>query len=48
VNGTAAHPVAGRRLHLAAHSMRHHVELAWPVAAAILALLVGLLIARTV
>ena len=33
---------------MAAHAMRHHVELVWPVAAAILALLVGVLIARVV
>jgi hypothetical protein len=45
---TAAHPVAGRRLHMAVLSMRRHVELAWPVAAVILALLVGVLIARSV
>lgn len=46
--GPAAHPAAGRRIHMAAHAMRHHVELVWPVAAAILALLVGVLIARAV
>jgi hypothetical protein len=33
---------------MAVLSMRRHVELAWPVAAVILALLVGVLIARSV
>jgi hypothetical protein len=32
---------------MAARSLRRHVELAWPVAAVILALLVGALIARS-
>jgi hypothetical protein len=33
---------------MATVSMRRHVELAWPVAAVILALLVGVLIAHSV
>jgi hypothetical protein len=44
---TPARPVGVHRLRLAVRSMRSRTELAWPLAAVILSLIVGLLIARS-